>query len=203
MGALNEKKHSNTVPLAIQFDHRDSFGGGGVTYGSIGLTRGSLNRQADGDNLNTRGNFSKFNLDLARMQALPENFVFYARYSAQQSNKNLDSSEDMSLAGPGGVRAYPVGELSGDEGWLGQIELRYAYGVYAPYLFYDHGRIRANEDGSGPSRTLAGGGVGLRYQRGGWNADLALAWRSEGGRPADANERDNEPRVWASVGYRF
>ena len=201
--ADNEKKHSNTLPLSVQFDHRDALVGGGVTYGSVIWTYGELNRVETGDTLNTRGSFNKLNLDIARVQALPENFTLFGRVSAQSANKNLDSSEDMSLAGPGGVRAYPVGELSGDEGWLGQIELRYAFGAYAPYIFYDHGRIRPNQDGSGTSRTLAGGGVGLRYQRGGWSADLALAWRSEGGRPVDANEPDGEPRAWISVGYRF
>jgi hemolysin activation/secretion protein len=80
---------------------------------------------------------------------------------------------------------------------------RYSAGPYAPYLFYDHGRIQANQDGTGPSRTLAGAGVGLRYQRDGWNADVAMAWRSQGGRPADTNERDARPRVWFSLGYNF
>ncbi|WVN42449.1 ShlB/FhaC/HecB family hemolysin secretion/activation protein [beta proteobacterium MWH-UniP1] len=201
--ADNEKKHSNTLPLSVQFDHRDALGGGGVTYGSVTWTLGEVNVTGGETASDPQGKFNKLNLDIARMQALPENFMLYGRVSAQAANKNLDSSEDMSLAGPGGVRAYPVGELSGDEGWLGQIELRYVFGAYAPYVFYDHGRIRSNQDGSGTSRTLAGGGVGLRYQRGGWSADLALAWRSEGGRPADAKESDGEPRAWVSVGYRF
>jgi len=51
--------------------------------------------------------------------------------------------------------------------------------------------------------VLAGGGVGLRYLRGAWSADLALAWRGQGGRPVDANERDAKPRMWLSASYRF
>lgn len=199
----NKRKQTNTYPLVVQFDQRDDIAGGGVTFGSVSWTYGDLNRLPDDDFLETRGSFEKWNLDIARMQALPNGFNLYGRLNAQQAEKNLDSSEDLSIAGPGGVRAYPVGELSGDEGWLGQIELRYAAGAFAPYIFYDRGRVYANQDGSGPSRTLSGGGVGMRYQRGGWSADLALAWRDKGGRPSDANESNGEPRAWISVSYRF
>ena len=198
-----ERKSSNSLPLVAQFDHRDSLGGGGITFGSVGWTVGRLKRESANDSLNTRGSFNKFNLDVARLQALPQGFTLYGRFSSQSASKNLDSSEGMGLGGASGVRAYPVGELSGDEGWLTQLELRYGMGEWAPYAFYDHGRIRVNQDGSGPSRTLAGFGAGIRYQQGPWNADVALAWRSQGGRPVDANERDAKPRLWLSVGYRF
>ncbi len=176
---------------------------GKVTFGSLSWTTGRLKREATNDNLNTRGSFSKLNVDVARLQALPNGFTAYGRVSSQNASKNLDSSEDMVIAGANGVRAYPVGELSGDEGWLTQLELRYSLGEYAPYAFYDHARIRVNADGTGPSRTLAGYGLGMRYQRGSWSADVALAWRSQGGRPVDANERDAKPRVWVSMDYRF
>lgn len=198
-----ERKSSDSLPLSLQFDHRDSLGGGGITFGSVTWTNGRLKRNTANDTLKTRGSFNKFNLDVARLQALPQGFTLYGRLNSQHASKNLDSSEDMSIAGASGVRAYPVGELSGDEGWLTQLELRYSLGEYAPYVFYDHGRIRTNEDGTGPSRTLAGHGVGVRAQHSAWSADVALAWRSQGGRPADGNERDAKPRVWVSVGYRF
>lgn len=101
------------------------------------------------------------------------------------------------------MRAYPVGELSGDEGRLAQLELRYSAGVYAPYAFYDYARIRTNAQGESPVRSLAGAGLGMRYQRGAWSADAALAWRTRGNRPTDVNERDSKPRVWVTAGYRF
>ena len=195
-------KSSDSVPLTLQFDHRDSLAGGGITFGSVSWTQGKLQRNPANDN-NTLGSFDKFNLDVIRLQSLPVGFSLYGRVSMQTANKNLDSSEGMVLAGPAGVRAYPVGEASGDEGWLTQLELRYSMGAFAPYAFYDHGRVRVDAKGPKIERDLAGGGVGLRYLRGAWSADMALAWRSEGGRPADANERDSKPRMWLSASYRF
>lgn len=198
-----EQKSSHTLPLSLQFDHRDSLGAGGTTYGSISWTAGRLKRDAALDPLNTRDAFRKFNLDVARLQALRGGFNAMGRVSAQSASKNLDSSEDMVLAGPSGVRAYPVGEASGDEGWLVQLELRYAADGWTPYLFYDHGFVRVNQTGSGPTRTLTGGGGGLRFQLGDFSADLALAWRSQGGRPVDRNEPNASPRLWLTGAYRF
>jgi hemolysin activation/secretion protein len=167
-------------------------------------TRGRVKLAPDTpDPLDTQARFNKINLDLARVQELVGGFSLYGRFSSQSANQNLDSSEGMSVDGPSGVRAYPTGETSGDEGWLTQLELRYTQAEYGPYVFFDQGRVRVNEDGSGPRRTLVGYGVGLRYQRAGWRADLALAWRERGGRPADANEADARPRVWLSSGYQF
>jgi len=207
-GLIN-KKRSDVVPIALQFDHRDTLGGGGITFGSVSWAHGRLKlddtlTQFDRV-LNTRGTFNKFNLDVVRLQALAPSWSLYARLSAQQADKNLDSSETLSIAGPAAVRAYPVGEqeASGDEGWLTQLEVRYSMGELAPYAFYDHGRVRVNAKSASPNRELAGYGAGLRYQRGAWSADMALAWRSKGGAPKDANESGSKPRVWVSAAYRF
>ena len=45
--------------------------------------------------------------------------------SMQLANKNLDSSEKFTLGGIGGVRAYPSGEASGDEGRKISFDLKY------------------------------------------------------------------------------
>jgi hemolysin activation/secretion protein len=206
VGGQINKKRSDVVPIALQFDRRDTWGGGGITFGSVSWTNGRL-KLAPGaqDDNNTRGTFNKFNLDVVRLQALAPSWSLYARLSAQQADKNLDSSETLSIAGPAAVRAYPVGEqqASGDEGWLTQLEVRYSMGELAPYAFYDHGRVRVNAKSASPNRELAGYGAGLRYQRGAWSADMALAWRSKGGAPKDVYESDSKPRVWVSAAYRF
>lgn len=156
---------------------------------------------------NTRGSFNKFNLDLVRLQTLPAGFSVMGRVSLQSANKNLDSSEKMSLGGAGGVRAYPTGEASGDEGVLGQLELRYSAGTYAPYVFLDGGSIKTNAKplpgATNNQRNLSGGGVGVRYQRNAWSADAVLAWRHAGGAPQADTSGDPRPRVWVNLGYRF
>ena len=204
-----EIKSSQSVPLALQFDHRDS-AGGGITYGSVSWTPGKLKLDAGLtalDTINTRGSFNKLNLDLVRLQSLPAGFSLMGRISLQSASKNLDSSEKMSLGGAGAVRAYPTGEAIGDEGVLAQLELRYSAGAYAPYVFVDGGRIKTNAKPTDPAannkRSLGGAGVGLRYQRNAWSADAALAWRGIGGAPQADTSSDPKPRVWVNLGYRF
>ena len=202
-----ESKSSQSMPLALQFDFRDAFDG--ITYGSASWTPGKLKLDAGltaVDDYKSNGRFHKVNLDVVRLQSLPAGFNLMAHLSWQQANKNLDSSEKLSLGGASGVRAYPSGEATGDEGGLAQLELRYDAGAYTPYAFMDAGRITVNAKpvAAGDNRrSLSGGGLGLRYQRQAWSADVALAWRSLGGRSLSETNSDPKPRVWLNVEYRF
>lgn len=123
------------------------------------------------------------------------------------ATKNLDSSEKFSLGGASGVRAYPTGEGTGDEGWLTQIELRYSMGSTIPYAFYDHGAIRtstfAPTNSTTNRRDLSGAGMGIRYQREQWSLDATVAWRARGGKAQSDPSRDASPTAWVSLGYRF
>ena len=154
----------------------------------------------------TAGHFNKYNLDIARIQKLPGDFALYGRYSAQWTSQNLDSSERFGLGGIYGVRAYPLGEGMGDRGWLGQIELRYLAGPYTPFVFYDAGRSDTNarpwDTASSTSRSIAGGGAGVRVDYKQWSIDSTLAWRTRGG-PASADTSDRSPRLWFMATYSF
>lgn len=202
-----ESKSSQSMPLALQFDYRDAFDG--ITYGSASWTPGKLKLDAGltaVDDYKSNGRFHKLNLDVVRLQSLPAGFNLMAHLSWQQANKNLDSSEKLSLGGASGVRAYPSGEATGDEGGLAQLELRYDAGAYTPYAFMDAGRITVNAKpvvAGDNRRSLSGGGLGLRYQRQAWSADVALAWRTLGGRSLSETNSDPKPRVWLNVEYRF
>jgi hemolysin activation/secretion protein len=206
-------KSSNSVPIALSFDVRDGLAGGGITYGSLSWTSGNLKLDSGLQGFDveakTRGSFNKTNLDLARIQFLPAGMTGFGRVSAQSTNKNLDSSERFVLGGPSGVRAYPVGEGSGDEGWLAQAELRYAMGAFNPYAFYDAGSVKVNANPWAPGnnkRSISGGGFGVRYQASNvsmdLDLDLALAWRNYGGKPL-SDTKDNSPQAWFSASYKF
>lgn len=205
--ATHESKSSKSLPVALQFDYRDGYDG--VTYGSVSWTPGKLTLDAGLaaiDAYGSKGNFHKFNLDIVRLQSLPAGFSLMAHLSWQQANNNLDSSEKLSLGGAGGVRAYPSGEATGDEGGLAQLELRYGAGAWMPYVFMDAGRISVNAKpvvAGDNRRSLGGGGLGLRYQYQAWSADAALAWRTVGGRPQSEANSDPQPRVWLNLEYRF
>ncbi|MDE2402782.1 MAG: ShlB/FhaC/HecB family hemolysin secretion/activation protein [Burkholderiales bacterium] len=204
-------KKSDAIHLTLQFDRRDGFGGGGITYGSLGYTRGELDldaslKAADAASAKTQDSFDKWNLDIVRTQATPvSNLTLFGRVSAQWAGKNLDSSEDFGLGGPNGVRAYPTDEGFGDEGWLMQIETRYQMGSVAPYAFYDVGRTKINKNlwaAGNNKRELSGYGLGLRFTEREWSVDASLAWRDLGGQPT-SDTADRYQRLWMTVSRRF
>ena len=194
---------SHGLPLSLEFDARDALGQGGITFGALTLTPGKLERSAPGMPNSDYG-FTKTTLDVARLQALGNGFEVYARINAQWSDRDdLDSSESFNLGGPNSVRAYPVGEGSDRRGWLAQFELRYNAGRgFAPYAFYDAGRTPDGGEDPGEARELAGAGVGLRYRAGDFTLNVASAWKTQGG-DAQSEGRQRDPRVWASMSYRF
>lgn len=204
-------KRSDVLPLTLRFDLRDGLFGGGLSYGSLTWTAGDLHLDAalkasDVSTARTDGHFRKWNLDVVRVQSTPlPKLSLYGRFTGQLANKNLDSSEEFGLGGPYGVRAYPVGEGFGDEGWLAQVEARYRMGSLAPYLFYDAGRVKINENTwtSGRNhRSIAGAGVGLRYSKQAFNIDASVAWHTGGGRPI-SDKKNRNPRGWVTAGWRF
>ena len=214
VAGVNQNKTSDSFPILLHFDRRDKFMGGGINYGLLTWTPGTLNLDAgqlinDQGTARTDGFFSKVNLDLVRIQSLPENMSLYLRYSLQTANKNLDSSEKMSLGRSGeGVRAYPIGEGTGDQGWLAQAELRYNFDEYAPYIFYDAGSTQSNHQAwdanSDKSRTIGGAGLGLRYnfadQK--FSANVNIAWRTDGGAPQN-DVGNGAYRINFSASYLF
>lgn len=202
-GADVENYSLMNTPVTLQFDHRDVLGAGGITYGSVAWTPGKLNSAAG-----SVEHFNKFNADIIRLQNLGGQWSVYGRFSAQKASRNLDSAEGFTLGGPTGIRAYPTGEASGDEGWLTQIELRYAADKLTPYIFYDHGRVKVDAQPAlvttpSPDKERAGVGAGVRYVLGSWNVDAALAWRTTGGTSEAVPGKDPKPRGWVNATYRF
>lgn len=190
--ATREAKSTVSFPIALRFDHRDNLFTGAVSYGMLSCNFGNLsmdNAMAATDAATARkaGSYLKGTFDLARIQSLSRDLMLYARISAQWASKNLDSSERLGIGGSEGVRAYPLGEGSGDAGWLGQVELRYVLGDFAPYLLYDAGSNRINhrpwDAASDQRRNLSGAGFGLRYDHDRWSGNIAVAYRIDGGAP--------------------
>ncbi|KQQ86618.1 ShlB/FhaC/HecB family hemolysin secretion/activation protein [Massilia sp. Leaf139] len=211
-GALEAEadKSSVVVGAALNFDARDEFIRTGVTFGALRWSLGRLHLDdtlalADRASARSAGRFRKLNLDLARIQALSERVDLYGRLSRQWASKNLDSSEKFGLGGSHGVRAWPSGEGFGDAGTIVQVELRYTAGDFAPFVFHDAGKVTVNRSpwsGDANTRSLSGSGVGLRYHRGNWYANLAAAWRGRGG-AVQSDAHAGSPLVLADVQYRF
>jgi hemolysin activation/secretion protein len=212
----DERKSSQSLPLSLQFDRRDDLGGSGITYGSVSWTVGDLRLQGQGLAADTasgrsaHGSFSKWNLDLARVQSLGSaGLSLFVRLSAQQANQNLDSSEKFSLGGPSGVRAFPIGEGNGDSGAYAQVELRASMGAFSPYAFFDTGRATLNARNgqlvaplATNSRSVAGAGAGVRFRQESWDLDGVVAHQTRGG-AAQSELGARATRAWVTVTYRF
>lgn len=194
---------SHSLPLTLQFDHRDNLLGGGISYGAASLTPGTLEVGQTAFASDDYG-FTKLNLDVARLQRLTTDLTLFGRFSGQWSDqRDLDGSESFYLGGPNGVRAFPVGEGSDSRGWLAQVELRYNLGNgLSPYLLFDGGQTPNGGIDDGDDRNISGTGLGLRINHGDWNADLVSAWKLDGG-DAQSDGRQKDPRVWFNVSYQF
>ena len=178
--------------ISLTGDSLDGLGKGGMTLWGVNLTIGDVNLSAnptnqatDRDSPGTEGIYHKFGANLARLQRLSDKATFWAAVTGQITGKNLDSSEKLSLGGPSGVRAYPVMEGTGDEGWQTTLEARYNLtGELQMIGFYDHGHIRLDHDGSyagallPATATLKGAGIGLSWnQPGKYTLRASLARR--------------------------
>ncbi len=69
-------------------------------------------------------NFAHFNADLSQTQELPEGFQIYGKIQGQVADGPLVSSEEFSVGGLDTVRGYLESEVLGDEGVVGNLELR-------------------------------------------------------------------------------
>ena len=121
-----------------------------ATLGSLSLNN-EIARQLDAD-LQSQGRYSKLGAILFHTQQFHPKLSLQTTLKGQQSlGKNLDSSEDITVGGSNGVRAYEDSELSGDKGYTGSLELLYAlpkleeYHHYAS-IFVDRAKVWRNDE---------------------------------------------------------
>ena len=231
LGRNTDDKDLDVLNLGLSGDMRDNAGGGGISSASITLTSGRLGlgrnavfAAADALTGQTAGRFSKLMVGAARLQRIDDNWGLYVNFSAQTSNKNLDSSEKFILGGQG-VRAYPQGEAAGDAGALLNIEGRYTmpsfeYGTMQLVTFFDYGSVRLHHTpwlGWQPvgrpnfpnSYSLKGAGFGANlFARGGLSLRASVAWKIGSNPGADALGRDSDttdknPRLWLQASKQF
>lgn len=160
--------------------------------------------------LNVGGAFSMLRIRAERLQAIDADSSIFLELRGQLASKNLDAGPELAVGGPDAVRAYPVGELFADEGFVARIEYRRAF-TLSPgsrttlSAFLDQARVRVNRNpiAGDPAnvRGVGGYGLGLRHVAADSVAVQSwLAWRA-GERPVTAPERS--PRVWVSVIVSF
>ncbi|MBF0485085.1 MAG: ShlB/FhaC/HecB family hemolysin secretion/activation protein [Candidatus Omnitrophica bacterium] len=128
------------------------------------------------------GQFTKDVLDVVRLQKLPLDSALLLKGQAQFAARTLTATEQFQIGGISNVRAYPIGEVVGDNGQSCTAELSFPiYGIpkniqAAPHskgklyddlklaVFYDWANASLrNPDGAKKNKSLSGAGWGLRY----------------------------------------
>ena len=182
---------------------------------SMILTQGNLKfldttqRNLDQSGADTEGVFSKvelfLNYDIGLTQKLSlENSLSYQH---TLGNKNLDGSEDFSVGGAYGVKLYPSGELSAENGYLYKIEAKYALNSIQAYsskvgTFYDIGRVyMQNPTTTFESKILQDFGVGYYANYKKFFANMQIAWKV--GSEAITSEPDENYKILFMGGLTF
>lgn len=174
-GNLSDKK-TDSFNVGINGDSNDALGGGGAMVGALSFTGGKLNLdgdaadlEADAEGPHRDGSYAKVTGNLGRLQRLTQAGSLWVSVNGQYAGEKLDSSEQFSLGGPSGVRAYPVLEASGDQGVIATAEYRYHVSdALQLSAYYDFGHIDRERDPqpSAPapnSYSLQGVGVGVEW----------------------------------------
>jgi len=228
--ALNSKKDIHAGTFDITSSGYDGFGGGGLTSTRLAVTAGEMKQgvetsaQADAATAKTGGSYYKFSYSFSRLQQLNRNFSLFASINGQLAGSNLDSSEKLILGGPSGVRSFPVGEASGDEGHIFTGELRYdvpikgSWGGLQLVGFLDtcnitlHKNEWANSVSSATGKNnywLTGSGLGVVLSKSTLYS-LRASWahtisdnpgRSTSGKDADNRSENNRYWLQASVWF--
>lgn len=211
--SVTTEKQVDIATMGLTFNHQDNFAAGGITMFNVAMAKGNLTLDdisllIDQNTLNTNGPFTRINYNLNRVQRLSESNQFFLAFSGQYANKNLNSSEQFSLGGAYGVRAYPQGEAFGDEGQMATVEWRYNFTQrLQSVMFFDAGTIKFNHDPffAGPNtRSLSGWGIGVNANFFGIETKACVATRVNGGEPtSDPTAINDKTRWWLQLGKYF
>lgn len=211
----------------LSVDRLDGFAGGGLmlfgaqlTFGALDLSRNAQDFAIDEATVHSDGDYFKASWNLGRLQRIGDRDRLAVRVNGQTVSRNLDSSEQMSLGGASGVRAYPELEAAGDEGWIATAEWTHTFAqAWSAALFYDAGAIWQHK------RTWTdwqGGNLTLRNQYTLDGAGMTVAWSGLSGlevrttlatrfgdnpaRDEAGNDNDgslHEPQLWLNARWRM
>lgn len=161
---------------------------GSLTWGHLDIDEAAM-KAANQAGANTVGDYGRANLSLLGRLSLTGKLSATASLSAQQSlNRNLDSSEQLLISGTRGVMAYQD-TVSGDNGYLANVELRYALPAMAGIThsvsaFVDGGQTRLHDARYTTTNGVNLSDVGVGY---------SLSWRGLFARAQVAHAAGNWP----------
>jgi hemolysin activation/secretion protein len=209
------RRNAYVGSAGVYGNHRDSFGGGGLSTYSLTGSFGSVDIHTpaalavDAASAQTQGQYRKLAFTAARLQNVTRRVSVYAGIYGQLASKNLDISEKMVLGGAYGVRTYPTGEAYADEGYVATFEARLLLPKILPRVpgqmhliaFADTGYASANTNAWSPGqnhRTLSGAGVGLTWADYN-NFVLKTYYAHKLGNAAATSAPDSSGRFWLQL----
>lgn len=154
--------------------------------------------------------YTKVTLDVSHTHMLDEAFSLLLTGSGQYAFNTLLSSEQYLVGGPAYGTAYDPGEMAGDHGLAGKVELRYGQALEDPlvqayhvYGFYDVGMIWRKSplttEASRDSLASAGAGIGVEFGEH-IAGNLEVAFPLTKRLSADT---DNDGRIFSSLTARY
>ena len=188
----------------------------GINQFDLGLTQGLRVLDATSDGIgrsraNGEHDFLRFNATATRVQDLwwPGVSALVSA-TGQYTSDPLLASEEFTVGGAGFGRGYDSGEIAGDKGYAGLLELRYSNAVasqllqsYQVYTFVDYGKVKNIDPvvGEAEEDSLTSAGVGVRY-----NLNYDLSGYLEVDKPLNKQvnaEGDDDTRVFMTLTKRF
>ena len=211
----------NAGSLGLRLERYDDAMGGGVNTADLTFISGDA--QADNliDPANIRGatgSYSKVQIDLSRLQRLADKTTLTASLRLQLTGDNLDTSEQGSLGGPFGVRAYANEEATGDQYSIFSLELQHQLTEgWGLKTFLDRGDVVITKDvyaGFSGRRSYGLSAFGIGTE---WSGSLlgaatvfsVTAATAVGDNPGlgagglDSEGSTSDTRVWLSLTSRF
>lgn len=220
----NKEYHAFTVGLKA--DKSDAFGLGGTFWGGLSVTSGNLDLSANktdlaADSISARvdGHYNKLNFYLGRQQILGEKLTAKALFSGQMADTNLGGFEKFALGGPAGLSGFTVGEAAADQGWMLNLEGKYAIAQnFSASVLADAGGVCQNKNtwagwnSSNPNQPncyqLASLGAGLGYTTQKIDTRLSYGRKISGNRGLDRLGNDTEGenakhQLWLQITANF
>ncbi|WP_321777358.1 ShlB/FhaC/HecB family hemolysin secretion/activation protein [Sulfurimonas sp.] len=217
--ATNFKSDKNLRAFRLGFDYSKTnlrwFGLNQYLGTSVLLTYGNLEfeddiqRVIDKVSVDTQGRFSKiefyvdYSIELTKRVTLENSLKF----QHVLGGKNLDGSEDFSVGGAYGVKLYPSGELSAENGYLLVVDAKYKLQnierlSHSVGMFYEVGKAyMENSIAIFHSKTLQDIGVSYNANYKGYFFNASMAQKIGG--EDITSEPDKSYKFLTMLGWSF
>lgn len=197
--------------LSLGLNGQTLHDGGAASRGWLTLTLGRLQLDdaaaaTDATAYQTAGRYARLAFQGEHEQGWSGGLSAALRLGGQVADRNLESSEKISLGGPQGVRAYATGAAACDDALLASVELRQQVGYARLKLFIDQATGRPAHDplpNDAARRHLGGAGLGvdLHLPPQWLTLQAAVAWRTGPAQDIDNDQR--QPQFWLQVVRQF